>query len=235
MGSRTAAMLEPYSDDPPRVNPHQRSGEAHAMAIQRDKAGFQLAFHPSAIVPTASPWMFCSRRQGNGPATAATHRARASGRPMDFARLRNSTSLLPCSLAPDHGHALGGDASGASASRALMLATMLKNKVPLAFGTTIPWSLSARFAAVRLRHARTPRWVRRMAGAAREDFTRRLHPRLHVRISLRAVEEGKKGELKPGEYADFIILSNDLTKVPPPSSPDHLLAPSSPADVYGSR
>ena len=28
-------------------------------------------------------------------------------------------------------------------------------------------------------------------------------------------EEGKKGELKPGEYADFIILSNDLTKVPP--------------------
>ena len=28
-------------------------------------------------------------------------------------------------------------------------------------------------------------------------------------------EEGKKGELKAGEYADFIILSNDLTKIPP--------------------
>jgi predicted amidohydrolase YtcJ len=28
-------------------------------------------------------------------------------------------------------------------------------------------------------------------------------------------EEGKKGELKEGEYADFLILSNDLTKVPP--------------------
>ena len=28
-------------------------------------------------------------------------------------------------------------------------------------------------------------------------------------------EEGKKGELKPGEYADFIVLSNDLTKVSP--------------------
>jgi len=27
-------------------------------------------------------------------------------------------------------------------------------------------------------------------------------------------EEGRKGELKPGEYADFIILSNDLTKTP---------------------
>jgi predicted amidohydrolase YtcJ len=28
-------------------------------------------------------------------------------------------------------------------------------------------------------------------------------------------EEGKKGELKVGEYADFLILSNDLTKVQP--------------------
>jgi len=28
-------------------------------------------------------------------------------------------------------------------------------------------------------------------------------------------EEGKKGELKAGEYADFIILSNDITKIPP--------------------
>jgi len=28
-------------------------------------------------------------------------------------------------------------------------------------------------------------------------------------------EEGRKGQLKQGQYADFIILSNDLTKVPP--------------------
>jgi len=28
-------------------------------------------------------------------------------------------------------------------------------------------------------------------------------------------EDGKKGELKAGEYADFLILSNDLTKIPP--------------------
>jgi predicted amidohydrolase YtcJ len=28
-------------------------------------------------------------------------------------------------------------------------------------------------------------------------------------------QEGKKGELKEGEYADFLILSNDLTKLSP--------------------
>jgi predicted amidohydrolase YtcJ len=27
--------------------------------------------------------------------------------------------------------------------------------------------------------------------------------------------EGKKGELKAGEFADFIVLSKDLTKVEP--------------------
>jgi predicted amidohydrolase YtcJ len=27
--------------------------------------------------------------------------------------------------------------------------------------------------------------------------------------------DGKKGELKVGEFADFVILSRDLTKVPP--------------------
>ena len=27
--------------------------------------------------------------------------------------------------------------------------------------------------------------------------------------------EGKKGELKVGEFADFIVLSQDLTKIPP--------------------
>src|SRR5260370_3150663 len=46
MGSRTAAMLEPYSDDPSTsgilTNDPEKLTE---MAIQRDKAGFQLAFH----------------------------------------------------------------------------------------------------------------------------------------------------------------------------------------------
>ena len=28
-------------------------------------------------------------------------------------------------------------------------------------------------------------------------------------------EEGKKGELKEGEFADFIVLSDDLTKMQP--------------------
>src|SRR5204863_9150283 len=46
MGSRTAAMLEPSSDDPAtRGILTSDPGKLTLMAIQRDKAGFQLAFH----------------------------------------------------------------------------------------------------------------------------------------------------------------------------------------------
>ncbi len=46
LGARTAAMLAPYSDDPStsgilRIDPRQ----LEQMAIERDNAGFQIAFH----------------------------------------------------------------------------------------------------------------------------------------------------------------------------------------------
>ena len=41
------------------------------------------------------------------------------------------------------------------------------------------------------------------------------HARLYPGSAYAQFEEGKKGELKPAEYADFIILSNDLRKIPP--------------------
>jgi len=46
MGSRTAAMLEPYSDDPSTSGILTNDPvKLREMAIARDKAGFQLAFH----------------------------------------------------------------------------------------------------------------------------------------------------------------------------------------------
>ena len=46
MGSRTAAMLEPYSDDPSTTGILTNDPDKlRVMAIERDKAGFQLAFH----------------------------------------------------------------------------------------------------------------------------------------------------------------------------------------------
>ena len=46
LGSRTAALLAPYSDDPGNSGlPRYRAGQAERMAIERAAAGFQIGFH----------------------------------------------------------------------------------------------------------------------------------------------------------------------------------------------
>ena len=46
LGSRTAALLTPYADDPGNSGlPQYKQGELNRMAIERALAGFQLGFH----------------------------------------------------------------------------------------------------------------------------------------------------------------------------------------------
>lgn len=46
LGSRTAAMKEPYADDPGNSGlPQYTQAELNEMAVERSKAGFQLGFH----------------------------------------------------------------------------------------------------------------------------------------------------------------------------------------------
>ena len=46
LGSRTAALIEPYADDPEQFRPAAiRAGQAHQMTKERVNAGFQIGFH----------------------------------------------------------------------------------------------------------------------------------------------------------------------------------------------
>jgi len=48
LGSRTAAMLAPYSDDPKNIrNPNDGAEKLKALASERDKAGFNPTSTPS--------------------------------------------------------------------------------------------------------------------------------------------------------------------------------------------
>jgi len=96
-------------------------------------------------------------------------------------------------------------------------ATMLKNGAPLAFGTDYNIEPISPFRGL---YACVTR--ERPDGGPRNGW----EPQEKISLSdcIRAYtsgsayaqfEQGKKGELKQGEYADFVILSNDLTKVPP--------------------
>ncbi len=222
MGSRTAAMLEPYSDDPSTSGILTNDPEKlTAMAIQRDKAGFQLAFH--AIGDRANRIaldVFEAVAKANGPRDRRDRIEHAQVvAPMDFVRfaeLHVIASMQPSHQTTDMRWA--DDRIGPErVLGAYAWATMLKNGVKLAFGTDYDVEPISPFRGL---YACVTR--ERPDGGPKNGWG--PHEKISLDDCIRAYtsgsayaqfEEDKKGELKQGEYADFIVLSNDLTKVPP--------------------
>src|SRR4029077_18059414 len=222
MGSRTAAMLEPYSDDATTsgiltIDPEK----LREMAIARDKAGFQLNFH--AIGDRANRValdVFEAVAKANGPRDRRDRIEHAQlVAPEDFprfAKLNVIASMQPSHQTTDMRWAE--DRVGRDRIKgAYAWATMLKNGVRLAFGTDYDVEPISPFRGLyacvtRERPEGGPKngWEPQekisLEACIRAYTSGSPHPRFR---------EGKKGELKAGEYADFIILSNDLTKIPP--------------------
>src|SRR2546427_10771336 len=140
LGSRTAAMLEPYSDDPSTTGHLIDDPEKlRAMAIERDKAGFQLNFH--AIGDRANRIaldVFEAVVKANGPRDRRDRIEHAQVvEPMDFVRfgeLKVIASMQPSHQTTDMRWAE--DRIGPQRIKgAYAWSTMLKNGVRLAFGT----------------------------------------------------------------------------------------------------
>jgi len=222
MGSRTAAMLEPYSDDASTSGILTSDPEnLTAMAIQRDKAGFQLAFH--AIGDRANRIaldVFEAVAKANGPRDRRDRIEHAQVvAPIDFVRfvqLRVIASMQPSHQTTDMRWAE--DRIGRERIiGAYAWATMQKNGVRLAFGTDYPVEPISPFRGLYACVTRErPDGGPRNGWEPQEKISLEDCIRAYTSGSAYAqFEEGKKGELKPGEYADFVILSNDLTKIPP--------------------
>jgi predicted amidohydrolase YtcJ len=222
LGSRTAALLEPYSDDPSTSGILTNDPETlRKMAIERDKAGFQLAFH--AIGDRANHIaldVFEAVAKTNKPRDRRDRIEHAQVvAPEDFARfvkLNVIASMQPSHQTTDMRWAeerLGRD----RLKGAYAWSTMIKNGIPLAFGTDYPVEPVSPFRGLYACVTRErPEGGPRNGWEPQEKISLEDCIRAYTSGSAYAqFEEGKKGELKPGEYADFIILSNDLTKVPP--------------------
>jgi predicted amidohydrolase YtcJ len=222
LGSRTAAMLEPYSDDPSTTGIFTFDPDKlRAMAIERDKAGFQLNFH--AIGDRANRIaldVFEAVRKANGSRDRRDRIEHAQVvEPMDFVRfaeLKVIASMQPSHQTTDMRWAE--DRIGPVRIKgAYAWATMLKNGVRLAFGTDYSVEPISPFRGLYACVTRErPDGGPKSGWEPQEKISLEDCIRAYTSGSAYAqFEEGRKGELKQGEYADFVILSNDLTKVPP--------------------
>ncbi len=223
LGSRTAAMLAPFADDPSTSGILRIELERlRQMAIERDRSGFQLAFH--AIGDRANCVAldaFAAVRAANGPRDRRDRIEHAQVvAPEDFARYAELGVIA--SMEPVHEST---DMRWAEARLGPLRArgayawnSMLKHGVRLAFGTDYPVEpvnpMRGLYACV----------TRELpeggpAGGWQPQEKISLDECIHaytVGSAYAEFEEGKKGRIVLGQFADIIVLSADLTKLAPP-------------------
>src|SRR5262249_42053114 len=222
LGSRTAAMLAPYSDDTKTTGIlTMEPDKLTALAIERDRAGFQLNFH--AIGDRANRVCldaFEAAAKANGPRDRRDRiehaQVVAPAGFSRFGRLQVIASMQPAHETTDMRWAeqrVGPE----RAKGAYAWATLRKYGVRMAFGTDYDVEPISPFRGLYACVTRElPDGGPQGGWEPQEKFSLADCIRAYTSGSAYGeFMEGKKGELKEGEFADFIVLSNDLTNVEP--------------------
>lgn len=216
LGSRTAALKAPYSDDPGNTGlPQYAQAALNKMALERAQAGFQLGFH--AIGDKAAAMALDAYAQP-GVSTKARNRIEHA-QVVDaadmarFAKLGVIASMQPCHLLTDMNWA---EARLGPKRAAFSYAwkSFLNAGVPLAFGTDYPVEPITPFrglyaAVTRMNEAGTRSYF------PAEKITRGQALYAYTQGSAYAeFAERQKGKLAPGYDADFILVDRDLYAAP---------------------
>ena len=228
LGSRTAALMAPYSDDASNSGlPQFEQGRLNAMMDERAAAGFQVGFHAigdrgveMALQAFAEAGRYLQERQPQAVRNQ-DHRWRIEHAQVldagQFARFRELgviASMQPNHLLTDMNWALA--RLGPQRARySYAWKSFLQNRVWLAFGTDYPVEPISPFPGL---YAAVTR--KNEAGTA-EYFP---EEKLTIDQAIAAYTTGSayaqfaehdKGMLQPGMWADFVVLDRDLTRVPP--------------------
>jgi predicted amidohydrolase YtcJ len=230
LGSKTATLLEPYSDDPKNSGlPQYEAAKLNAMSKERVLAGYQIGFHAIgdkgvqlaldafAEAEKAAKEAKVKAADGGTDYRLRIEHAQVTTPPqiLRFKDLKVIASMQPNHLLTDMNWAesrLGAK----RAEHSYAWAEFLRRGVVLAFGTDYPVEPVTPFRG--LYSALT-----RMS----EDGKKSYYPaqKLNIEQAIAAYTTGaafaefaekQKGKLEPGMLADFIVLDQDITAAPPP-------------------
>lgn len=240
LGSRTAAMLKPYADDPQNAGlPQYKQTQLNQIATQRVASRFQIGLHAigDGGVQMALDAFDAAERYarendiaGLGPDPQQhDFRFRIEHAqvvdPSQFARFRQLkviASMQPNHLLTDMNWAdqrIGPD----RASHAYGWKEFLDNGVLLVFGTDYPVEPITPFRGIYAAVTRQSEPGKNGDGAGNRAF----HPEQKLTIdqaiaaytswaAYAEFTETDKGSLEPGMLADFVVLDRDITKIAAP-------------------
>jgi predicted amidohydrolase YtcJ len=248
LGSRTAALEKPYSDDPGNSGlPRYTQDKLNHMAAERAAAGFQLGFHAigdrandmalnafgvadqvASLPPSLSEHgpdahIVTRPEQGTPPPAALRFRVEHAQvlLPADFDRFEKEgviASMQPSHLLTDMKWATS-RIGPERAKYAYAWKTFLDHNVVLAFGTDYPVELISPFRGLYSA-------VTRQNEAGTQTFQPQekisLNEAIYAYTQASAFGEFRekvKGRLEPGFLADLVVLDRDITT----SSPQELL------------
>ena len=230
LGSKTAALLEPYSDDPKNSGiPQYDVAKLNAMTKERVLAGYQIGFH--AIGDKGVQMALDAYAEAEKAAKDAEVKAVDGGSDyrlriehaqvttpqqiLRFKELKVIASMQPSHLLTDMNWAesrLGPK----RAEHSYAWAEFLRRGVTLAFGTDYPVEPVTPFRGIYAA-------LTRMS----EDGRKSYYPsqKINIEQAISAYTTGsafaefaekQKGKLAPGMLADFVVLDQDITAALPP-------------------
>jgi predicted amidohydrolase YtcJ len=225
LGSRSAALLEPYADDPKNSGlPHYEAAKLNEMAKERVLAGFQLGFHAIgdegvqmaldafADAEKAAHEQKVKAANGGDDFRLRVEHVQVTTRAQiaRFKELKVIASVQPSHLLTDMRWA--NDRLGPKrAATSYAWAALLNKGVTLAFGTDYPIEPVSPFRGLYAA-------VTRKSENGKQEYFPEQKLTMDQAIAAYTTgsafaefEEKEKGKLVPGMLADFVVLDRDVT------------------------